>query len=374
MLRVRVEKKRGDFLLNATFEAPTPGIVALFGRSGCGKTSIVQFIAGLLDADRGRIELDGTALADTDGRLHVPAHLRRVGYVFQDARLFPHLNVQGNLLYGYRRVPAAERRIAPDTVISLLGLSALLTRRPHQLSGGEMQRVALGRALLAQPRLLLMDEPLASLDLARRDEVLPYLEQLRDRLSIPIIYVSHQFEEIVRLASHIVLLEAGCVVASGGIEAVSLDPQLRNIVGSDLVGAVVEGEVLGRDAASGLVDVRIGGTTLCIESAATPGACVRVQLLARDLILALRPPEGLSVRNVLTGVIKQVVRDDTFNHLIYIDIGGHTLLSRVTHAAAGKCTCGRICKYMCWSRPCLCAGMSSAARRNESNRRAILHR
>jgi molybdate transport system ATP-binding protein len=333
MLRVRVEKKRGDFLLNATFDAPTPGVVALFGRSGCGKTSIVQFIAGLLEADLGRIELDGTTLADTDAGLHVPAHLRRVGYVFQDARLFPHLNVQGNLLYGYRRVPAAERRIAPDTVISLLGLSALLTRRPHQLSGGEMQRVALGRALLAQPRLLLMDEPLASLDLARRDEVLPYLEQLRDRLSIPIIYVSHQFEEIVRLASHIVLLEAGCVVASGGIEAVSLDPQLRNIVGSDLVGAVVEGEVLERDSASGLVDLRIGGNILRIESAATPGARVRVQLLARDLILALHPPEGLSVRNVLTGVIRQVVRDDSYNQLIHIDIGGHILLSRVTHAA-----------------------------------------
>lgn len=333
MLRVEVDKRRGNFHLRAAFEAPTPGVTALFGRSGCGKTSIIQFIAGLLDVERGRIELDGVDLAHSGTGVNVPAHRRRIGYVFQDARLFPHLNVQGNLLYGYRRVPAEARRIAPGDVIDLLGLTALLGRRPHELSGGEKQRIALARALLAQPRLLLMDEPLASLDQARREEVLPYLETLRDQLSVPIVYVSHQFEEVVRLASHIVLLEDGGVVACGGIEEISLDPRLRSIVGPDLVGAVVEGQVVQRDAASGLVDVRIGENMLRIESSASRGARVRVQLLARDLILALRPPEGLSVRNVLTGVISRVVADDTFNQLIHVDIGGHTLLSRVTHAA-----------------------------------------
>ena len=333
MLRVAIKKRRGDFVLDASFEAKTPGVVALFGRSGCGKTTLVQFIAGLLDADVGRVDLNGTTLVDTHTGYSLATQRRRIGYVFQDARLFPHFNVRRNLLYGYRRVAAAERKINPDDVINLLGLNALLERRPHQLSGGEKQRVALGRALLAQPRLLLMDEPLASLDQARREEVLPYLEQLRDALALPMIYVSHQFEEVIRLASQVVLLEQGQVVASGSLGEISLHPQLRTIVGPDSVGAVVDGVIVGRNADSRLAQLKVGGNILQIESSAAIGSQLRLQLLARDLILAVQEPRGLSVRNVLRGTVRNVSADDTGSDVVHVDLGGPLAIARVTHAA-----------------------------------------
>jgi molybdate transport system ATP-binding protein len=332
MLKVAVRKSRAEFHLNAQFEIETPGVVALFGRSGCGKSTLINIVVGLLAPDAGVIELDGVPLLDTRHGHHVPAEHRRIGYVFQDARLFPHLDVRNNLLYGQKR--AHERRIAFDDIVTLLGLGGLLARRTHQLSGGERQRVALGRALLSQPRLLLMDEPLASLDLARREEVLPYLEQLRDALALPMIYVSHQFEEVVRLASRVVLLEQGQVVAAGGLSEISLHPQLRSIVGAEAMGAVIEGEVVGRAAQSGLAQVKIGGNVLQIQSAAAAGTRLRVQLLARDLILAVQEPRGLSVRNVLTGRILSMSADDAHSDLVQIDIGGPSLIARVTRAAS----------------------------------------
>jgi molybdate transport system ATP-binding protein len=206
MLKVALLKRRDGFTLDANFEAPTPGVVALFGRSGCGKTTVVNIIAGLLEADEARIELDGTVLEDKS--THVPPERRRIGYVFQDGRLFPHMTVLRNLRYGMTRVNprngsnVSGQLIGMEQIVTLLGLERLLSRRPHQLSGGEKQRVSLGRALLSQPRMLLLDEPLAALDTARRDEVLPYLERLRDNFSIPMIYVSHQFDEVLRLATY----------------------------------------------------------------------------------------------------------------------------------------------------------------------------
>ena len=192
MLRVQLYKRRGDFTLDVDFAAPVPGITALFGRSGCGKSTLISLIAGLLSPDEGRIQIGDDTLLDTARHLDVDAHHRRIGVVFQDARLFPHLSLLDNLRYGAKRLPRGlPAPIGFDDVVSMLGLGALTARRPHQLSGGEKQRVALGRALLAQPKLLLLDEPLASLDLARRDEVLPYFEKLRDVLAIPIVYVSH---------------------------------------------------------------------------------------------------------------------------------------------------------------------------------------
>ena len=233
MLRVALTWQRPQFSLHARFEAATPGIIALFGRSGSGKTTLVNLIAGLLAPDAGEVSLDGEVLTDTQAGISVPAERRRIGYVFQNARLFPHLNVAGNLRYGAKRARAVAPFIRFDEVVALLGLEPLLTRRTHQLSGGERQRVALARALLSQPRLLLLDEPLASVDVARREEVLPYLEALRDRLEIPMVYVSHQFEEVLRLATHLVLIEAGEVLAQGTVGAVSLAPQLQRIVGPD---------------------------------------------------------------------------------------------------------------------------------------------
>ena len=333
MLRVSASKKRDGFTLQAEFEAPTPGIVALFGRSGCGKTTLINIIAGLLDADEARIQLGDEVLCDTRAGTSVPVERRRIGYVFQDARLFPHFSVLGNLRYGLKR--STSKLIALDEVIALLGLSTLLDRRPHQLSGGERQRVGLGRALLSQPQLLLLDEPLASLDVARREEVLPYLEALRDRLSMPMVYVSHQFDEVLQLATHMVLMEAGRVVAQGSLSEVSLRPELRAIIGPDSVGSVLDGVVTRTDPARAMADLKLGNGHLQVSLRdVAVGSRARVHLLARDIILAIEKPSGLSVRNILEGVVAEVSPDDDDAVLVKVDIGGATVLARITREAA----------------------------------------
>jgi molybdate transport system ATP-binding protein len=334
MLAVSIAKRRGAFDLDVAFQAPTPGIVALFGRSGSGKSTVVDILAGLLAPDSGDVRLQDLVFVDTAAGYALPAERRRIGYVFQDARLFPHLNVRGNLRYGLKRAPPGAHAISFDEVTSLLGLAPLLARRPYVLSGGERQRVALGRALLSQPRLLLLDEPLASLDAARRAEVLPYLEALRDGLSIPMVYVSHQFDEVLRLADHVVLLEAGRVVAAGGIHEMSLRRELAAVVGRDSVGAVLEGVISEWDAARGLASLAVGGSTLLVAAtAARVGARARVQLLASDLILATQPAQGLSVRNSIAGVVRGIREDENEAQLVSVDIGGASVLARVTRDA-----------------------------------------
>jgi molybdate transport system ATP-binding protein len=334
MFRVSLVKRRKEFTLAASFAAPTPGVIALFGRSGSGKTTVVDMIAGLLAPDEGEVQLGGTALTDTRRGIAVPPERRRIGYVFQDARLFPHLTVKGNLHYGERRAAASPRYIRFEEVVELLGLGALLHRRPHELSGGERQRVALGRALLAQPQLLLLDEPLASLDVARREEVLPYLETLRDWLSVPMVYVSHQFEEVLRLATYIVLLEGGQVLAAGSVSEMSLRPELRRVVAPDLVGAVLDGLVSAVDAAGGTVELAVGSGKLQVSLRDVPvGARVRVQLLARDIILATQPIQGLSVRNALLGTVTEITPDDLASVLVKVDVGGPVVLARITESA-----------------------------------------
>jgi molybdate transport system ATP-binding protein len=332
---IRALKRREDFTLDVAVEISVSGVVALFGRSGCGKTTLVNIIAGLLRADEARVEIDGVVLEDTAAGRRMPAEKRRIGYVFQDARLFPHLSVLGNLRYAERRGQGQGNGTTFDGVTQLLGLQSLLQRRPHQLSGGERQRVALARALLSQPRLLLLDEPLASLDAPRRQEVLPYLEKLRDELAVPMIYVSHSFEEILRLATHVVLLDKGKVVAQGALDELSLHSELRAIVGPDAVGSVLVGEVESTHQGAGLTSIRIGENVLHVAThTASPGTPVRVQLLARDVILATSRPENLSVRNVLTGKIARLIGDDADTHLVYVDIGGPLVLARVTRAAS----------------------------------------
>lgn len=349
MFSIRAKKRRDGFALDVAIDVSSPGVVALFGRSGCGKTTLANIIAGLLRADEAHVEIDGVVLEGA-GR-YVPAERRRIGYVFQDARLFPHLDVMSNLRYGEKRArrfsPHAGRRMSPpprpantitlEKIAPMLALEPLLSRRVHQLSGGERQRVALGRALLSQPRLLLLDEPLASLDAARREEVLPYLERLRDELAIPIIYVSHQFEEVLRLATHVVLMDRGKVLSQGSLDDLSLHPELRAIIGSEAVGSVLRGTVQTVDGGTGLASVRIGDNSLQLNLRdARAGSAVRVQLLARDVILATSRPENLSVRNVLTGTVARIVADDEDSDLVYVDIGGPSVLARVTRAASSS--------------------------------------
>ena len=221
MLAVEIEKRLGDFTLSARFES-AGGITAVFGPSGAGKTTLVNAIAGLIAPDRGRIAIDGTVLFDSERRINLPPHRREIGYIFQEGRLFPHFSVSRNLDYGRRMrgLPADAKQL--ERIVGLLDIGHLLERRPGKLSGGERQRVAIGRALLARPRLLLLDEPLASLDAARKREILPYLERMRDEVGVPMVYVSHQAAELRRIATSVVRLEAGRVAAAGGIDL--LDP------------------------------------------------------------------------------------------------------------------------------------------------------
>jgi molybdate transport system ATP-binding protein len=333
MLRVQLRKRRGEFSLEVDFHAPVPGVTALFGRSGCGKSTLISLIAGLLSPDSGHVQIGEEVLVDTTRQFELDARHRRIGVVFQDARLFPHFSVLGNLQYGAKRQPR-DGVVKYDDVVTMLGLGALLTRRPHELSGGEKQRVALGRALLAQPRLLLLDEPLASLDLARREEVLPYFEKLRDALAIPIVYVSHQFDEVLRLATRVVLMDAGRVLADGELAAVSRHAALREIVGPDAVGAVMSGVVERIDAA-GLTVVRVGDAELLVDEAAEVGQRIQIQVLARDVIVASARPVGLSVRNAVAARVVSVTPDVGRAVLVELDIGRTaTLLARITSRAS----------------------------------------
>jgi len=334
MLRVDVERRLGTLALAAKFEAEAH-VTALFGRSGSGKTSIVNMIGGLLRPDRGRIEVEGQVLFDSAAGIDVPAEERRVGYVFQEGRLFPHLTVRRNLLYGHALVPAAERYIELDRIVPLLGLEALLARRPGDLSGGEKQRVAIGRALLASPRVLLLDEPLASLDAHRREEILRYLEPLREEVRVPIVFVSHSVQEVVRLADTVVLLAGGKVVAAGDVEAVMGRADLRPAGGMFEGGAVIDARVTGQDLEYDLATVAFDGGTLVVPNLdALVGEPVRVRIRARDVSLALEPPRRLSVQNVLRGRVTALDGTGAGTVDIAIAVGGTLLRSRITRRAA----------------------------------------
>lgn len=335
MLHAALKLRRGEFVLDADFTAPTPGLTALYGRSGAGKTTLVHLLAGLMQADAGLIELDGARLFDSESGLIVPAHQRRLPCVFQDLRLFPHFAVAGNLRYGLKRAGPAPARILMERVVELLDLGALLHRRCWQLSGGERQRVALGRALLAQPGLLLLDEPLASIDAAKRGELLPYFERLRDELAVPMILVTHQFEDVVRLATHVVLIDGGRVQAQGDLPTVSRRPELASLLGTEGVGAVIEGEVTSVDVDSGLATIAAGANRIfAAADGLSAGRRLRLQLLARDLILATARPEGLSVRNILPATVTALHPEPPHNIMVELDAGGLSLLARVTTAAA----------------------------------------
>ena len=331
MLELKVRKRLGDFELDADIACETGGIIAFFGRSGAGKSSLINMLAGLLRPDSGRIAINGGLLFDAERGIDLPPEQRRLGHVFQEGRLFPHLSVKGNLLYGYKRAPASERRIELEQILELLGLEKLLQRRPRDLSGGEKQRVALGRALLASPKLLLMDEPLAALDQPRKDEILPFIERLRDELAIPIVYVSHAMQEIVRLADTMVLISEGRVIESGPIDVLTSRLDLRPLTGRYEAGAVLDAEVVGHEPAFGLSVLRFPGGRLRVTALdLAPGAGLRVRLRARDVALAKTPPEGTSILNVFPGVVVDIGDEGGPQVAVLLDVGGSTLWARIT--------------------------------------------
>lgn len=328
-LVVDIRRTVGGFTLDARFEA-RGGIVALFGPSGSGKTTVIDAVAGLARPDAGRIAVGGATLYDSARGLDLPVHRRRTGYVFQDARLFPHLSVAGNLRYG-ARFRRGGRPSDPDRVIGLLGLDHLLERRPATLSGGERQRVAIGRALLSDPRILLMDEPLAALDAPRKAEILPYLERLRDIAGLPVIYVSHAADEVARLADTVVLLEDGSVTATAGAAELFSDP----VFAPYGAGAVIPGRVAAHDAGDGLTRIDCAAGSLWVgQLSDPPGAPVRIRIAAEDIMLCLDRPERISALNALPVRVEDVQPQDDASALVRVSAGEARLLVRITRRSA----------------------------------------
>lgn len=331
-LEARFAGRLGTFTLDVAFTAPARGITALFGPSGCGKTSVLRCVAGLQRLE-GRFAVAGDVWQDA--RHFRPTHRRPLGYVFQEANLFPHLSVRANLLYGHRRTVGrgGAETIRPEEVVELLGLARLLDRAPQHLSGGERQRVAVGRALLTQPRLLLMDEPLAALDRFSKDEILPYLERLHAVLSVPVLYVSHDIAEVERLADHLVLLREGRVLASGPLTALQADPRLP-IARLPEAGVTLPARVVGQEAAYGLSVVEIAGGRLLVPGDLGPAdAPHRLRIAASDVSLARQPPAGSTILNVLPARVLAVEPQDAVQMLVVLELGdrdGARLLARIT--------------------------------------------
>ncbi|EAR50089.1 molybdate ABC transporter, ATP-binding protein [Oceanicola granulosus HTCC2516] len=331
-LSVALAHRFGGFALDVAFEAPA-GITVLFGRSGSGKSTIVDAVAGLLRPELGRVALDGRVLLDTAAGIALPPHRRRLGYVFQDGRLFPHLTVRQNLGYGRRFAPRPAPAAEMARVVEMLGLGPLLERRPGRLSGGEKQRVAIGRALLASPDMILADEPLAALDEARKAEILPYFERLRDEVAIPVLYVSHSAAEVARLATTVVALSDGRVVGQGPALEVLGDPMVTPTGVRD-VGAVLEARLVAHHP-DGLSELEAGGLPLLLPRVAgAAGRRLRVRIAAQDVILSRARPEGLSALNILPGTVDAIRPGDGPGALVSLRTPAGTLLARVTRRSA----------------------------------------
>ncbi|WP_137129247.1 molybdenum ABC transporter ATP-binding protein [Rhizobium sp. FY34] len=327
-LTVEIRHRQGDFTLDVVFQSEG-GVTALFGRSGSGKTSVLRMLGGLTRPNEGRLVLDGEVLFDSARGVSIPPHRRRFGYVFQEPRLFPHLTVRQNLFYGHwfagrARTGAKE----PSRILDMLGIAHLAERRPGNLSGGEQQRVSIGRALLSAPRMLLMDEPLSALDEARKAEILPYLERLRDELDLPILYVSHSVSEVARLADRVVVLADGRVEATGNASKIlgAVSPATGREAGS-----VLSGRVTAVDAASGLATIGLSGTQLVVPKGALEmGRALRVHIPAREVLLATVRPQGISALNVLEGTIQSISLTGDGAADIQLACGGEYVQARLT--------------------------------------------
>lgn len=332
-LSVQLRHQFPSFDLDIAFDAPS-GITGLFGKSGAGKTSVIRAVAGLLRPDAGRIVLGDRVLFEKG--VHVPPHQRHIGYVFQEPRLFPHLTVQQNLTYG------GQHNF--DQVVDMLGISALLTRRPAHLSGGEAQRVALGRALMSGAELLLLDEPLAALDAPRKAEILPYLETLRDYSKIPMLYVSHSVDEVARLSSLIVVLDAGRVIRSGPARDVLSDISATAIFGRRAAGAILTGQITAQEV-DGLTRVETSAGPIFVPRQGQIGANLAVRIHAQDVMLARTRPTDISALNILSATVIDIQPEIAPNVMVQLQAGAEILLARITarSCAALGLTAGSHC-------------------------------
>jgi molybdate transport system ATP-binding protein len=333
MIQMRLKLGYPGFALDVDLQLPGRGVTALYGHSGSGKTTCLRCIAGLERADQGFIQVNDEVWQDSDNRIFVAPHKRALGYVFQEASLFPHLSVLANLEFGLKRIPKPQRRVDMAHATELLGISHLLDRHPQHLSGGERQRVGMARALLTSPKLLLMDEPLAALDAQRKSEILPYLQRLHDELDIPVLYVSHSQDEVARLADHIVLLSNGKALASGPIGQTLARLDLPLAMGDD-AGVVIEGRVSAYDADYQLLSLQLPNTSLDIRVPHTPmgvGQALRCKVQARDVSLSLDNAGHSSILNRLpVTVVSEMNADNAAHVLIRLDVAGTPLLARIT--------------------------------------------
>jgi len=328
-IQLRYELQRRDFALDVELELPLRGISGVFGVSGSGKTSLLRCIAGLERPASGRLLVAGNTWQDSSSGIWRDVHEREVGYVFQEPRLFPHMDVLGNIEYGQRR----RKRSAAgslDQIVALLGLETLLQRNAYELSGGEAQRVAIARALLCAPRFVLMDEPLASLDQARKDEILPFLDRLHAESDIPVIYVSHNIDEVCRLCDHLVVMENGGVAASGDLQSVLVGAEAQVLAG-DQAGAVIHGTAVSYDANDDLTCLQFSGGDLWVPGrAAADGAEVRLRIRASDVSLCRVRPEQSTILNIVSARVESVRSDDGAAALVRVALGEASILSRVT--------------------------------------------
>ena len=324
MLDLNVGTRLGDFSVDANIQA-NAGVTALFGPSGAGKTTLVNMLAGLLRPEWGHIIVQEEILFDREQGIDIPPEARGIGYVFQESRLFPHMSVASNLNYGRR-----QDAVSFDSVVDLLALGPLLKRRPNSLSGGERQRVAIGRALLAAPRLLLMDEPLVNLDAPRRSEILPFIEDLRREFALSIVYVSHNMDEIVRLADQLVVMTEGTVVANGPVAEITSRLDLRPLTGRWDAGSVIDTVVAEQDERDFLTRLSFKGGDLWLPRLhLTIGTSLRIRIRARDVSIALIPPADISILNVFAGEVIEVGEDDGPQVDVLLDIGA-PLWARIT--------------------------------------------
>ncbi|AWY39394.1 molybdenum ABC transporter ATP-binding protein [Pseudomonas putida] len=333
MIQTRLKLSYSGFALDVDLQLPGRGVTALFGHSGSGKTTILRCIAGLERAEQGFIQVNDEVWLDSERKIFVPPHKRALGYVFQEASLFPHLSVLANLEFGLKRIPKSQRHVDMAHATELLGIGHLLDRHPQHLSGGERQRIGIARALLTSPKLLLMDEPLAALDSRRKSEILPYLQRLHDELDIPVLYVSHSQDEVARLADHIVLLNEGKALASGPIGQTLARLDLPLAMG-DEAGVVIEARVSHYDADYQLLTVQLPDSDLHIRVAHTPmspGQALRCKVQARDVSLSLHNAEHSSILNRLpVTVVSEMPADNAAHVLVRLDAAGTPLLARIT--------------------------------------------